>query len=335
MGGIKGKVRAPTPTVWRSTDAPCIVTAMTQAVPRRRAGVPVRFGIGEWYGRSFVDLSPRERKYFAEIQALSKDQFPSQECPFLTARKGTSTACLKTHGICSIRKYQRNGDGTVTLADGDSGVRATCPNRLEEEATIYRWIGEVVLNYEDAAVLGQVPFLDRPAELGGGEGVGRIDNIMVIPDSSPLQWCAVEKQAVYFSGKRMADDFEVIAADSDKLAWPARVRRPDYRSSSTKRLMPQLLIKVPTLSTWGKKMAVVVDRGFFDSMGGMSTTNHLSNCEIVWFVVKYDENLNLARDAVYLTRLDQSVRALTAGDPVDRDVFEQRILDRLRRSRPA
>jgi len=30
-----------------------------------------RFGIGEWYGRPFVNLTPQERRHFAEIQQIA------------------------------------------------------------------------------------------------------------------------------------------------------------------------------------------------------------------------------------------------------------------------
>jgi hypothetical protein len=50
--------------------------------------------------------------------------------------------------------------------------------------------------------------------------VGRIDNILIVPDSKPMEWCPVELQSVYFSGKKMAVDFENIASSSgEELLW--------------------------------------------------------------------------------------------------------------------
>jgi len=51
--------------------------------------------------------------------------------------------------------------------------------------------------------------------------------------------------------------------------------------------MPQLQIKVPTISRWGKKMAVVVDKSFWQSMSPMNPVKHLSNSDIVWFIMDY------------------------------------------------
>ncbi|MGH9451798.1 MAG: NotI family restriction endonuclease, partial [Terriglobia bacterium] len=102
-----------------------------------------------------------------------------------------------------------------------------------------------------------------------------------------------------------------------------------------KRLMPQLQIKVPTLRRWGKKMAVVVDHSFFFAMGKMRTVPHITNCDVAWFVVRYEAiaegRYRLVRDAVQFTTLEDSVEGLTAGVPVSLEVFEKRILAKLGR----
>jgi hypothetical protein len=96
--------------------------------------------------------------------------------------------------------------------------------------------------------------------------------------------------------------------------------------------MPQLQIKVPTLRRWGKKMAVVVDRNFFDALGKMDGVRDVPSCDIAWFVVRYDENEGeavLTPDFVRLTTLERAVEGLTGGDPVTLEVFEARIREKL------
>ncbi len=118
------------------------------------------------------------------------------------------------------------------------------------------------------------------------------------------------------------------------LPFPTKSRRPDYRSSGPKRLMPQLQIKVPWLRRWGKKMAVVVDESFFAALGPMDRVEHVSNCDIAWFIVKYRENgvqSKLTRGDVVLTTLERAVEGLTAGIPVSLEEFEQRIMAKLTR----
>ncbi len=97
--------------------------------------------------------------------------------------------------------------------------------------------------------------------------------------------------------------------------------------------MPQLQIKVPTISRWGKKMAVVIDRSFWDSLSEMREVKDLSNCEIVWFVVSFapakDGRFSLQRHKTHFTTLDNAVEGLTGGTPMSLDLFEKQIRDRL------
>lgn len=150
--------------------------------------------------------------------------------------------------------------------------------------------------------------------------------------------CALEIQAVYFSGNAMRGEFKAFAeSDVDWVIFPAGRRRPDYRSSAPKRLMPQLQIKVPTLRRWGKKMAVVVDRAFFDSVGEMDKVEDISNADIAWFIVRFEEiagstQSKIVRDEVRYTTLERSVEGLTGGKAVPKSIFEERISGKLNES---
>jgi hypothetical protein len=238
--------------------------------------------------------------------------------------------------LSSLREVQ--GNERSDACGGESGdLRAFCPNRFEEAGIIYGWVGETVLGCAEPIVLKEIGFLEPPPTEAqaeeSGDSVGRIDNVLVARGAGPLSWCALEVQAVYFSGKGMKDEFKAIVNHPDEtLPFPVHTRRPDYRSSAPKRLMPQLQIKVPSLRRWGKKMAVVVDRSFFRAMGKMRTVRHISNCDVAWFVVRFEEVkgiYRLVRDDVWYTTLEDSVEGLTAGVPVSLEVFEKRILAKL------
>jgi len=128
---------------------------------------------------------------------------------------------------------------------------------------------------------------------------GRIDWIVVDPASvegGELLWCAIETQALYFSGGKMRAEFDAYANAPSETLYPRGKRRPDYRSSGPKRLWPQLDVKVPVLRNWGKKVVVVVDRYFFESMNRLvdpfprarTDRERRDNADIAWFVVDYD-----------------------------------------------
>lgn len=342
-----------------------------------------RFGIAEWYGQSFVHLSPQERSQFAtykpdkdsRLSASENDrltlltqksnsgeltkkeeerrqvlaekqllQFKANKlCPFKSS--GTYThLCTKEGGVCSLRLYEQDGNGEVCPADGVRGaIRVVCPFRFHENDEAFDWIGEVAINTSTAKKVGEVGFLesDRSLDSGGGDDVGRLDMILIDTMSlgqDELRWVAAEIQAVYFSGREMASEFKAIARHiaegGNGLIWPTETRRPDYRSSGVKRLMPQLQIKVPTLRRWGKKMAVLIDEAFFKSLGHMEPIDDLSNADIAWFRVKFSyvpatRRYQVRRGDVLLTTLEESVKGLTAGTPVSRGLFEIRIKQKL------
>lgn len=299
-----------------------------------------RFGIGEWFGHSLAELTAAQRRaYAAEVLKPKKERAP-QPCPF-QARK-EDALCTKDGGVCSLRLYSYATDPATGRATGvpvqgkQSGLRATCPYRFHDQLDIFKWVGETILGDDNPRLVGEVGFLESGASTDseGGDDVGRIDMVLVsnkTVDGAPMAWAALEIQAVYFSGDAMRGEFKAINDPAvDWTIFPAGRRRPDYRSSGPKRLMPQLQIKVPTLRRWGKKMAVVVDRAFFDSIGEMDHVADISNADIAWFVVRFEEvpgqtRTKLVRDEVRFTTLERSVEGLTGGKAVPLPVFEDRI----------
>lgn len=296
--------------------------------PAKKPKVRSRYSIGEWYGVGFETLSPAYRLRKAQVERQTS-ALTGSACPFQT-----NATCNKKGGVCSLRLYQQVENGAVT---GTGPLITTCPNRFLEASQIFRWVGEYVLQTTEPRILSQVGFLDRlrPAdeiideENDTGDFIGRIDNVLVHPSKEPLEWCALELQAVYFSGRSMANEFKMLSeTPSDSLLFPAAHRRPDWRSSGPKRLLPQLQTKVPTIRTWGKKMAVVIDEAFFSSLIGLHREKYLSNAEIAWFVVGYEPAPNgwkLVRKELVFTSLESSVKALTGGVPLSKEQFERQL----------
>ncbi|MCA3420836.1 MAG: hypothetical protein INF88_18255 [Roseomonas sp.] len=318
-------------------------------MPKQTRQPSPRFGIAEWFGRDILDLTPKERRDIALDLLRPKKERSERPCPFQARKQGAK--CSKEGGVCSLRLYapDQSAETGAVLAkpvEAPAGtLRVTCPYRFHHDLEILRWVGETILGDANPLIAAEVGFLEGGALLHGEEGddVGRLDMILVksgAVGSEALQWAALEIQAVYFSGDAMRGDFESMT--DPHLPWlpfPKGRRRPDYRSSGPKRLMPQLQIKVPTLRRWGKKMAVVVDRPFFDSIGEMDRVADISNADIAWFIVGFEnaghgEIKRLIRDEVRFTTLERSVEGLTGGKPVPLSVFESRIKSKLLTSDP-
>ena len=303
----------------------------------KKARTRRRYSIGEWYGSGFESLTPGERHQRAKVECEASGIINAR-CPFQE-----DAACNKRGGVCSLRQYQQIGDEPVT---GVGPIITTCPQRFLEANTIFRWVGETLLQTIEPIVLNEIGFLDRlrPEQETDNEEdlrdfIGRIDNVLVHPFREPMDWCALELQAVYFSGMSMNNEFKMLAAtETSSLPFPAKHRRPDWRSSEPKRLLPQLQTKVPTIRTWGKKIAVVIDEAFFGSLVALDRERHLSNAEIVWFVIGYDPTpggWTLTPREVVFTKLEASVKSLTGGVPLSKEKFEEQLLRKIARTAPS
>jgi hypothetical protein len=111
---------------------------------------------------------------------------------------------------------------------------------------------------------------------------------------------ALEIQAVYISGN-VRDPFEYYMEDAEArmhMDWSDQPNypRPDYLSSSRKRLAPQLLFKGGILHTWRKKTAVALNKGFFETLPRM-TQAPKKEADIAWLI--YDlVSINICREAM-------------------------------------
>lgn len=294
------------------------------------------FGIRQWYGHDIKSLSPIKRKHFALAAAgKNEDTIP---CPFKETLEGDAY-CTKKGGVCTISEYKEDKEtGTITV---EKTQVTTCPSRFidfidEQHTSIFSWVSEVMLGTSHPVILKEVPFLKGNA--------GRIDWLIVDPstinDRDP-HWCALETQALYFSGSKMDDEFEAYLSQPEKLHLP-KTRRPDYRSSGPKRLWPQLQVKAPLLRSWGKKIAVIVDRYFCEQMKpiadaypeAVNDAERLDNAEVVWFIVDYDEQSRLIKDTVIFSTLEASKTALDSADPISKQAFVDGIRKEIEDARP-
>ena len=208
-----------------------------------------------------------------------------------------------------------------------------CPARFEEERLLIHWLAEIVgFALTEVQVAREVPFMrgtktNKPA--------GKIDLVVARTSEGGVVWHGLEIQAVYFSGTGMDSYFTALRDSAEKTPpFPADNRRPDWRSSSAKRLMPQLLIKAPTLRRWGSKIAVAVDGPFFDAIGGPSPqpSHDLNDGDVIWLVPRLMQDggrPRLSRGHWEVLTLEDSNEKLLAATAVRRETFEQTLKAKL------
>ncbi|MEW5948446.1 MAG: NotI family restriction endonuclease [Thermodesulfobacteriota bacterium] len=145
-----------------------------------------------------------------------------------------------------------------------------------------------------------------------GKTAGNIDVILVAYDKNGkvYDFGALEIQAVYISGN-VRDPFEYFMKDPKGRAsmdWSKEPNypRPDYLSSSRKRLVPQLLFKGGILHSWEKKIAVALNKSFFATLPKLKQVPK-SNADIAWLI--YDLELTTEKGEeskrYYLKKVDE------------------------------
>jgi hypothetical protein len=156
---------------------------------------------------------------------------------------------------------------------------------------------------------------------GYGKSAGNIDVVLVAYDDKDriIDFGALEIQAVYISGN-VRDPFEYFMADPKGRAlmdWSKQPNypRPDYLSSSRKRLAPQLIFKGGIFNEWKKRTAVALNKAFFDTLPTLEQVPK-KEADIAWFV--YDlifdattKRYELTKVGEVFTRFADALRQIT------------------------
>jgi hypothetical protein len=211
---------------------------------------------------------------------------------YLTADQSDTARRYRTHRLCPFnnkvpnctKDKAKNPLGVCSIHHEDAPV-ITCPVRFRQD-----WIIA-----DDAAAF----FFDEGSRWSSltevrlndanGKSAGNIDIVLVAYDDrgKVIDFGALEIQAVYISGN-VRDPFEYYMHDPQGRAamnWSREPNypRPDYLSSSRKRLVPQLVYKGGILHSWRKKMAVALNSSFFATLPVMEQVPK-SDAEIAWII---------------------------------------------------
>jgi Restriction endonuclease NotI len=221
--------------------------------------------IGEVFGHGANESNP----------AAVQDRI-AKSCPF---RNGSCNKSSLTDpiGICSFT------DGNVATV--------VCPNRFLESNRMFIDAGRLAFGGSNQITVHPELRILRIQEPSGRiKKIGKVDFLLALHDAfgKVIDFSALEVQAVYFSGKsiRPALDEFLRSGVLDKNG----LRRPDFRSSAQKRLMPQLSIKVPVFRRWGKRFFVAVDESFFSNMPLFRQVDEVENSELAWLVYPFSSN---------------------------------------------
>ena len=249
--------------------------------------------LAEVFGHLPTDFSPKAVRYRK-----------NKHCPF----NNKVPSCTKDKakdplGVCSIH----NKESTVI----------TCPIRFREEWLVAADAADFF--FPEGATWTSLTEV-RLADFDG-KSAGNIDVVLVAydRDGRVYDFGSLEIQAVYISGN-VRDPFTYYMSDcraNASMDWTNQPNypRPDFLSSSRKRLAPQLMFKGGILQAWKKKMAVALDNSFYSTLPPLEETTK-SEAEVAWLV--YDlvpdagaTRYNLVRTKVVYTRFSEALNAIT------------------------
>lgn len=267
--------------------------------------------LAEVFGHSTDDFSERAQRFRR-----------NKLCPF----NNKVPSCTKDKakyplGVCSIHTK----DGPVI----------TCPIRFREEWRIAD--DAAAFFFPDEASwtsLTEVRLPDRD-----GKSAGNIDLVLVAYDQAGkvYDFGSLEIQAVYISGN-VRDPFARYMSDCRSHAdmdWTREPNypRPDFLSSSRKRLAPQLLFKGSILHNWKKKMAVAIDRQFFNTLPKLQSADR-NEAEVAWLIydLVFDEGASryvLRQTEVVYTLFSDALTRITLPNVGCIDDFMRRLQEKV------
>lgn len=228
--------------------------------------------------------------------------------------------CPYNNRVPNCTKDKANSPlGVCSIFTGAHSIAITCPIRFRQDWLI---VEEAAAFFFPPAAnwtsLGEIRLNDR-----SGRSAGNIDLVLVSYDDRGrvTDFGTLEVQAVYVSGN-IRQPFEYYMEDPAgryDLDWANRPNypRPDYLSSSRKRLVPQLITKGGILRHWGIKQAVALHAEFFRTLPPLPEVEP-QEADMIWLIydLAYDSeeklyHLKLERTAHTLFRpvLDQIMTA--------------------------
>lgn len=169
-----------------------------------------------------------------------------------------------------------------------------------------------------------------------GGSAGNIDIVLCAYDSSGkvYDFGALEVQAVYISGnvRNPFAHYMDSPAKNANMDWTAEANysRPDYLSSSRKRLAPQLIFKGEIFNAWGKNSAVALNKSFFDTLPRLPEVGQ-AEADIAWLIydlrpaaVDSGQNELFLIRTVY-TRFEPALNQITRSRPGNVEEFLRHI----------
>lgn len=259
--------------------------------------------------------------------------FPIENDSTKAQRYRKQKLCPFNNKVPNCTKDKANNPlGVCSIWHGNIPV-ITCPVRFREEWIIIGNAARFVFGEETKwTSLSEIKLVDK-----NGQSAGNIDFVLVAYNEKGklTDFASLEVQGVYISGN-LRNPFEKYLENPVKdFNWPGGYNypKPDYLSSSRKRLIPQMLYKGGIFKHWEKKQSVAMQKSFFETLPNLPQTTK-DKADIAWFLydlVFDDEKAmnTLVLNEIIYTEFEPALLKVTTPVPGDISNFTEILQNKL------
>lgn len=248
--------------------------------------------------------------------------FVAADMSLSAARHRTKRLCPFNNKVPNCTKDKAQDPLGICSVFHEGEVVITCPVRFRQE-----WlIADDAADFFFPVGTKWTTLTEVRLKTADGDSAGNIDVVVCAYDESGkvTDFGALEVQAVYISGN-VRKPFAAYMENPEErfqMDWTREPNypRPDYLSSSRKRLAPQLIFKGGILNAWGKKTAVALNKGFFNTLPHLPEVPK-EEADIAWLIydlkppTNHGGHYELFRDRIVYTRFEPALNQITKSRP--------------------
>jgi len=241
--------------------------------------------------------------------------------------------CSFNNKVPNCTKDKANNPlGVCSVFHNNSPV-ITCPTRFREDWLIIENAAKFAFDEKTKwTSLSEIKLLDK-----SGQSAGNIDFLLIAYNDKGqlIDFASLEVQGVYISGNLRNPFDSYINQPTSEFSWTTGYNspKPDYLSSSRKRLIPQMLYKGGIFKSWKKKQTVALQKSFFDTLPKLPTVTQ-EKADIAWFLYdlvldKETKQYHLALVETVYTEFEAALLRITTPEPGNLEDFITILQDKL------
>jgi len=248
--------------------------------------------------------------------------FPTGDASGSAIRHRAKRLCPFNNKVPNCTKDKAQNPLGVCSVFHEDQVAITCPIRFRQS-----WlIADDAADFFFPASAAWTTLMEVRLKDADGGSAGNIDIVLCAYDKAGKvsDFGALGVQPVYISGnvRNPIEHYMDAPAKNAGMDWAVEENypRPDYLSSSRKRLAPQLIFKGGILNAWGKKTAVALNNGFFNTLPKLPEVSK-AEADIAWLI--YDlkppttagAHYEMFRARTVYTRFEPALNQITKSRP--------------------